>query len=273
MTSPVTRRAFLLGLAGAAAAGWVWLRERPAAEPTEIATSPTTSRPVETDPPPAPSSTSTTTTEAPVPTTTATTTTTLAPVLIEALCRDSWGARAPTGAFTSHSIERMTVHHTARVLATNANAPRAIRGHQNFHQQDRGWADIAYHFVIDLEGNVYECRPTGAVGDTGTNYDPTGHFLVCCEGDFNNQELPAAQLQALIDVLAWAATEFDVAPDTIAGHRDVAATSCPGDNLYPLIESGAMADAVARRLAAGGAALEVICGEEAQQRVEAIENA
>jgi hypothetical protein len=165
----------------------------------------------------------------------------------------------------------MTVHHTARLLAENRRAPEAIRGHQRFHQLDRGWPDIAYHFIIDLDGNVYECRPVGAVGDTGTNYDPTGHFLVACEGNFDEQPLPAAQQAALVNVLAWAGTEFAVDPETIRGHRDVAATSCPGDNLYALIDSGDLARAVADSLAAGTVTMEVVCGAEAEDRVAAIE--
>lgn len=273
MNSEVTRRAFLFGIVGAAAAGWVWVRNQSISSESAPTTTASQAAPTSTAAPAPPSSVTTTSSAVPATTVSTTTSTTLAPVRIEALCRDSWGARAATAAFNEHTIERMTVHHTARLLRRNSDAPRAIRGHQDFHQIDRGWPDIAYHFMVDLEGNVYECRPTDAVGDTGTNYDPTGHFLVCCEGDFNQQELPAAQLEALINVLAWASSEFGAAASTIAGHRDVAATSCPGDNLYPLIESGDLAATVDARLAAGGVELEVVCGEEALDRVREIENA
>ena len=270
--SSVSRRAFLAGVAGAAAAGWLWLRDsglqvEPDPEvatrteaPASSTASPTPSAEPGTTPPPSTTST-----------TTSTSTTTAPAVAIAALCRESWAAADPTGDFTSHTIERLTVHHTARLLTDNRNAPAAVRGHQRFHQLDRGWADIAYHFIIDLDGNVYECRPVDAVGDTGTNYDPTGHFLVCCEGDFNSQEIPPAMQAALVDVLAWAAEHFDVGTETIAGHRDWAATSCPGDNLHPLIESGELAAAVDSRIAEGGVQLEVVCGEEAAERVRVIE--
>jgi hypothetical protein len=268
----MNRRAFLAGVAGAAAVGWLWLRDggREVEPATDVATR--TEAPPPSTTPQTTADPGTTAVPATTSTTTTTTTTVVPAVLIEALCRQSWGAAEPSGEFTTHTIERMTVHHTARLLSDNRNAPAAVRGHQRFHQgPERGWADIAYHFIIDLEGNVYECRPVDAVGDTGTNYDPTGHFLVCCEGDFNTQELPAAQQAALIDVLAWASEQFDVAGDTIRGHRDVASTSCPGDNLYTLIESGELAAAVDARVAAGGVQLEVVCGEIAAARVRAIE--
>lgn len=271
MTRPVTRRAFLLGLVGAAAAGWVWLRDRglPSEEAAPAGTTSTTSPSSSTLPPAPTGAPGSTSSARPQPT--RTTALPAEPIRIEALCRESWNAEPPTGEFTDHVIERLTIHHTGRELRHNRTAPAAIRGHQRFHQRDRGWPDIAYHFIVDLEGNVYECRPVMAAGDTGTNYDPTGHFLVCCEGNFDEQELPEAQREALVDVLAWAAEEFDVPARTIRGHRDVAATTCPGDNLYPEIESGELARAVRERIAAGGVELAVVCGDEAAARIAAIE--
>ncbi len=174
------------------------------------------------------------------------------------------------GAFTNHTIQRLTVHHTAVVLGNNRDAPARARQHQRFHQ-DRGWPDLAYHFLIDANGNVYEGRPVDAVGDTGTSYDPTGHFLVCCEGDFGKQGLPDAQLAALVDMLAWASAAYGVAPSTITGHKDWAATSCPGDNVYTQIQSGALEQAVAARIASGGASLRRLCGDEAVALVADIE--
>jgi hypothetical protein len=264
----MTRRAFLLAGAGAAAVGVVWLRDRPAVSDAAPGTSTTTTPvpPTTTVPPTTPPPSTATTV-----TTTSTSTTSAPAVQVAALCRDSWGAAPPAGEFVEHEIERMTVHHTARLLSENRAAPGAIRGHQRFHQLDRGWPDIAYHFIIDLEGNVYECRPVTAVGDTGTNYDPTGHFLVCCEGDFNEQTVPVAMQQSLVNVLAWAAAEFGADPETIRGHRDVAATSCPGDNLYSLIESGDLARSVAESLAAGSVTMEIVCGASAEERIAAIE--
>ncbi len=267
MSGHVTRRTFLAGAVGAGVAAWAILRDRGLASDTTAGSStppsPTTTPPTTaavTQPPPATAATSTTSSSTAPPA-----------VRIEALCRDSWRAAEPQGEFTSHEIERLTVHHTARLLPDNRNAPAAVLDHQRFHQLDRGWPDIAYHFIVDLEGNVYECRPVDAVGDTGTNYDPTGHFLVCCEGNFNDQELPAAQEAALVNVLAWASVEYGADSSTIRGHRDLAATSCPGDNLYPGIESGSLAAAVEAVIAAGGVEPEVVCGAKADRRVAAIE--
>jgi hypothetical protein len=185
--------------------------------------------------------------------------------------RAAWGAAAPTGPYVENVIERMTVHHTAVLLDSNANAPSRIRGHQRFHQADRGWPDLAYHFVIDLNGNVYEGRPLTARGDTATTYDPTGHFLPVLEGDYNHQQPSDRQLGVLSDLLAWAAEAFSVEASTLAGHRDYASTSCPGDAVYGFIADGTLAAEVNDKISAGGVSLVYLRGQEAIDRVAAIE--
>jgi N-acetyl-anhydromuramyl-L-alanine amidase AmpD len=140
-------------------------------------------------------------------------------------------------------------------------------------QQDHfseGWPDIAYHILVDRHGNVYKARPTWAKGNTRTNYNPRGHLLVMCIGNFNEQAVPRRQLRGLINVLAWACARFDVRPRTIRGHRDYAATACPGNNLQRLINTGAIRRRVRERLHPG-VDLDRLCGRAGRRRVNAIE--
>jgi hypothetical protein len=83
------------------------------------------------------------------------------------------------------------------VLTENRLAPARLRDHQAYHQ-GQGWADLAYHFAIDRDGNVYEARPYSAPGDTFTNYDPAGHFLPVLEGDYREQEPTDRQLESWV---------------------------------------------------------------------------
>ena len=189
---------------------------------------------------------------------------------VEVICRRAWGARKPTGEFRRHRIKRITVHHSASLLRDNTKAPARFRSHLRAHQA-RGWPDIAYHLLIDRNGNVYEGRPISAVGDTATNYDPRGHLLVMCEGNFEEQRPSAAQVRALVDVLAWACGHYDVAPRTIAGHLEYADTACPGSGLQRLIANGEIRRRVKERLEAGGVATVELCGDAGRQRVEDIE--
>jgi hypothetical protein len=158
------------------------------------------------------------------PATTATTGT------LEIIGREGWSSR-PQGEFTSHTIERITIHHTGAEITDNTAAIARLRQHQNWHMS-HGWPDLAYHFMVDRNGNVYEGRPVDAVGDTFTDYDPTGHLLVCFEGHFDTQDPSPAQLAAMGRLVAWAIQTYSVRATEIAGHRDWADTTCPGRNMY-----------------------------------------
>ncbi|HEV3474036.1 MAG TPA: peptidoglycan recognition family protein [Actinomycetota bacterium] len=183
---------------------------------------------------------------------------------IEVICRDAWGAVEPTGDFRRHRIRRLTIHHSGVALRDNRDAPARFRSHQRSHQA-RGWPDIAYHLLIDRNGNVYEGRPIGAVGDTATNYDPKGHLGVLCEGHFGEQRPSPEQLQALTAVLAWASARYGVAPELIRAHQDYADTACPGTSMYRRV--GEVRRGVKQRLASGGVRRVEMCGDAGTQRV------
>jgi len=263
----LSRRRFLALIAaglGAAACG----TQSNAIVTTVARLTPSSSSPSTT---PAATTTVTTSTAAPTTTTTTATTTSATPAAtrLEVICREAWGALPVAGDFTTQTIDQITIHHTAVILDENRMAPARIRQHQQFHQS-RDWPDLAYHFMIDAEGNVYEGRPVTAVGDTGTDYDPTGHLLICCEGNFDEQDIPDAQYEALVAMVSWGAAEYGVDPATVQGHRDVAATSCPGENLYARIADGTLAGDVAVA-SSEGRELTVICGDDAIDRIAQIE--
>ncbi|WP_006246528.1 peptidoglycan recognition protein family protein [Mycolicibacterium tusciae] len=166
----------------------------------------------------------------------------------------------------------MTVHHTAVTLGDNRNAPSRLRQHQRYHQDSHGWIDIAYHIGVDRNGNIFELRKPELVGDTATNYDPTGHFLVVCEGNFEVEQVTEAQLNGAAFAFAWAAQRFAIATTTLGGHRDASPeTACPGANLYAHVTSGDLKLRVDNLIARGTVDLHAICGEEASAIVADIE--
>lgn len=267
----IDRRRFLAAtgavIVGAAAAGIAWLAGSNESQTGVAETSPATTA--------MPPQTSVTNSTAPPPTSTAapvSTTTTAATVgtVIRVICKQAWGASPVAGEFREHRIEQVTVHHTAVALPSNTEAPGRARQHQSYHQE-LGWPDLAYHYLIDANGHVYEGRPVTAVGDTATDYDPTGHLLICCEGNFDQQEITARQYDALVAMLAWSVAEFDVSPEEIRGHRDLASTTCPGDNIYSRFDDGSLLGAVADRTAGPPIELELSCGSATEELVAKIE--
>ena len=204
--------------------------------------------------------------------------TTTAPAVTPAsrvmLCRDAWGAQPPRpGGIPQPTLNSMTIHHTAVVLGDNSNAPARLRQHQHYHQDTQGWIDIAYHVSVDRNGNIYRLRDPHVVGNTATSYDPTGHFLVVCEGNFDEEEVTEEQLNGAALAFAWAAQQFDISHrDALAGHRDKSHdTACPGASLYTHVTS--MVTSTARRRLGGRRPCgpPEICGPEASQMVADIE--
>lgn len=190
---------------------------------------------------------------------------------IEVIERAAWGAADPAPGMVEHVINRLTIHHSAAELTDNRLAPDQLRAHQEFHQTDRGWPDLAYHFAIDLIGNIYEGRPLSFRGDTATTYDPTGHLLVVFEGNFDEQPLESDQQSSAVNLLAWAAAVYNVDPSEIGGHRDYADTSCPGDAVYSWIASGDLGRAVQESIDKGVPELVYLRGQTALERVAEIE--
>lgn len=215
--------------------------------PFTVTTTPTTLPPTATSVPPTPTTTPTltptaTSTAIPVPATPAYGPPTQPPIIT----REQWGSMEITEGYRPHTPVRITLHHDGAEFY--GGAPARLRGLQSWARRVRGWVDIPYHFLIDLEGNVYEGRPLEFVGDTATEYDPTGHALITVMGNYNVQEINEAQLKAIVDLASWLSYEYSIPPDLIRGHRDYAATSCPGVNLYRYLANGYIVEAVERRL-------------------------
>ena len=123
-----------------------------------------------------------------------------------------------------------------------------LRGLQSWGASARNWWDVPYHFLIDLQGRVYEGRDWRYMGETNTTYDPSGHFLISVIGNYARQEPTPAQIEAIADLMAWAVDRFDLPLDRIGGHYDYAQTSCPGTHLRKYLEDGTFRRKVAERL-------------------------
>ena len=187
------------------------------------------------------------------------------------LCRAAWGARPALPGGRPQTIDRMTLHHSAVALPDNRGIIARLQQHQRYHQIDKGWVDIAYHAAVDRNGNIYQLRDPAIAGDTATDYDTTGHYLVLAEGNFDEETVSEAQLAGTALVFAWAAQQYGLSVTTLASHREVASgTSCPGANLEAHMTSGDLRQRVADVLVSGFE-LRPLCGPAADARVAAIQ--
>ncbi|MCE1187906.1 MAG: peptidoglycan recognition protein family protein [Ignavibacteria bacterium] len=168
---------------------------------------------------------------------------------VRILPREAWNALPPKP-FKNHVPVRITIHHEGTFFdGVKETAEAHISTVQKWGMSEaRNWVDIPYHFLIDNKGRIFEGRNVFTVGETNTDYNPEGHLLISLLGNFEEQELPAAQLESLICLIVDCCKKFSIDPDTIKCHRDFTETLCPGKNLYARYSDGYILSEVKKRL-------------------------
>ena len=118
-----------------------------------------------------------------------------------------------------------------------------MRAYQSFHKQTRGWADIAYHFVIDIDGRIWQARDLRWQGaHAGNNASNRFNVGISLMGNFEIQELHGAQTDALVVLVRWLAAEFRIGVAGMYTHREIKAqyglpgTACPGGRLQDFMD-------------------------------------
>ena len=201
--------------------------------------------------------------------------------------RSDWATEAPKGPLdveAAGDVRFLLVHHSASANGYAAGAvPAFLRQFYALHtSREKGWPDVAYNFFVDQHGAIWEGRQ-GSI-DAPVKGDATGgsqgFALLCClVGNHQEAPLTSAQQDSLVRLLAWlgarygidttpgASTSFvsrgsnrwragaTVTTGTIAGHRDMSTTVCPGDLAYRLIPAELPTAVTALRQAASQAVL------------------
>ena len=154
--------------------------------------------------------------------------------------RAAWKAESPVQPYVPQTPKGVSFHHTGAVWTGKPGPEQYLRNIQTFHTgPQREWEDIAYHYLIDLDGAVWEGRPPTVRGNPSIYYDPTGLVLISYLGDYGSQELTEPQITAGVQTAAWLIRQYGISPTTpLTGHRDHAPTSCPGSNIYKLLQDG-----------------------------------
>ena len=167
---------------------------------------------------------------------------------IDVVRRSAWGWKRGETQLSEHSISKITIHHGGVAFSADRDPAEYLRSLQGWSREERGWMDIPYHFVIDLEGRVYEGRPLQYPGDTNTTYDPRTHALIVVVGNYEIRELTDLQFESLAILTAFLAARFSVDISDIKGHKDYAPgeTACPGTNIYQSLEDGSLLRRVER---------------------------
>jgi hypothetical protein len=171
-----------------------------------------------------------------------------APPASGAVSRASWGAHPPKQDYTPDSYVKITLHHTDGPQTTTlARSKQEVLFIQEFHQNGRGWNDIAYHFLVDGAGNVFEGRPEGTLG-AHTKNNNTGNLGIAMLGTHHppkDDPITRAKEDAVGALGRYAVEKYAIDPSLLKGHRDYKSTDCPGDLGYARLQ--ALKEAFARK--------------------------
>ena len=170
--------------------------------------------------------------------------------------RSQWGAQSPQCTSGYCPVSHLGTHHTAApgdwVSTGFSDCSANIRSHQSYHMETRGWCDIGYNYLVCRHGRAWEGRAGGDdVRGAHDGYN-CGSMGTAAMGYFHypyNQSPNSDLLEILTELYAWKADQKGINPlgrsyysgyganmDNIYGHRDVKATACPGDLLYPRLD-------------------------------------
>lgn len=179
------------------------------------------------------------------------------------------------GPTIASGLKFAVVHHTVNSNTYGPGDSQAmVRAIWQYHVGTRGYCDIAYNFIVDRFGQIFEGRMGGidrAVVAAHTGGFNTGSTGIAYLGTLTSEQPPQAAWDALVGLLAWKLSVHRVDPSlgftttsngggsrwpagtvvsfptAIVGHRDLWPTACPGDAFWPRL--GELRAAVQPRIA------------------------
>jgi N-acetylmuramoyl-L-alanine amidase len=142
--------------------------------------------------------------------------------------------------------------------------PAMILGICRYHRNSNGWNDIGYNFLVDKFGRIWEGRAGGVdravVGAQAQGYNAQSTGIANL-GTFSSVPQTDAAIDAMAKLIRWklplhgqptagtvqvtsaggSSNRYpngtEITLQRVSGHRDVDATSCPGDSLYAQLET------------------------------------
>ena len=148
------------------------------------------------------------------------------------IARDIWGAKPNKTKFSKlGEVKGLVVHWSAYPTAVGNQAEMdQVKKIQALHQNDRGWNDIAYNFLVGDTGQIYEGRGWGnrsaAQGGNSReeiNFNNKHYVAVCWLGGVNPTDKPSDKA---IESVKWL---YSQVKGELRPHSFFKQTACPGD--------------------------------------------
>ena len=187
-----------------------------------------------------------------------------------ALDRSEWGGHpvktrgvAANQYKPSGKIKYVSLHYTqSRARHPRHSEKTLLRFVQEGHRDRHNFGDIAYHYLIGISGTVYKGRDDGIAPATHTHYygvrdlsrakfgpegrllsssvpkrgkpgQTEGHLTVTFILGYGEPDLfPPDAMAKAARLVAQLLVKYELTPEAVRAHREIAITACPGDALY-----------------------------------------
>lgn len=174
--------------------------------------------------------------------------------------RADWATGRPAKKrLAREDVRFLLVHHTQTPnVERPASIPGRLRGMYDFHTGEKGWPDLAYNFLVDPFGGIWEGRTGSLAGPVrgDATGGSQGYAQLCCFiGDHTSTPPTPEAMAAMGSLLGWLASRYavDLAPgrrvtrhvaDTVPGRRALPARALPA------LAAGPRGDGIDRRCTA-----------------------
>jgi hypothetical protein len=150
--------------------------------------------------------------------------------------RETWTADAPrTWLLREGGVyDRITIHHQGgrpSVTRVQNSVMAEIDAIYGGHRRLR-YGDIAYHFVVDYAGRVWEGRSLAYEG-AHVSAQNARNLGILFLGNFEQQTPSGESIASVTKLVELLRERFGVKGHRLYGHRDLGSSVCPGKHLYP----------------------------------------
>lgn len=154
--------------------------------------------------------------------------------------RSEWGAREPAKPFRAlrpHRVKGVVLHHSG--VEGGPSGIAAVRAFEAYHMDTRKWDGIAYNWLVDPAGGVFEGRGAGVRGAATRGWNARSESI--CYTGWGYDAVPMVALKAIQLVIDDVQFRYGGSL-WVRGHRDVSSSTCPGDWLYKWLTDGGRVD-------------------------------
>lgn len=150
------------------------------------------------------------------------------------ITRKGWNAAPPRRPFSRRwrKTVGIVLHHGG--VKGSKPGPVTVKAFER-HHLSRGWKGIAYNWLVDDDGVIYEGRGDGIVGGATKGWN--GRTESICYTGWGEGPLSDAAREAIV----WLVGDIQSRYGNklwVKGHRDFASTACPGGMAYGWMKDG-----------------------------------